>query len=205
MRFLAQRRGAIAALVVGVTVLVLYVSLQPGERPERRATAATTTSTTLAPTTTADPIHELCALAHEFTASLQDQDFITSTRLTEEFYARGAELAPPEVRPEFEAALRYYTEFNDIGELYGYDLMAALASPDAPRWQQLVFTEPLGVPAARGAVQFLCDVELPPPPTITTTTTRPRPRPTTTVAPETPPPPPETPAPPSQGTPPATG
>lgn len=182
MRFLAPRRGALAAFAVGIAILVLYVALQPGERPEQRATAATSTSSTLAPSTTIDPIDELCALAQQFAQAVEGQDLITSARLAEEFYERGSELAPPNVRPEFEAALRYYTEFNDIGELYGYDLFAAMASPDAQRWSHLVFSEPLGVPAARSATQFLCGVELPPPPTITTTTTRPRP--STTAPPD---------------------
>ncbi|HEX7094406.1 MAG TPA: hypothetical protein VF183_00890 [Acidimicrobiales bacterium] len=181
----AQRRGALAAMAVGVAVVVLYVALQPGERPQRQATVSTSpTTTTGAPTTSRDPVEELCALAREFADSARGLDLAATARLAEEFYERGAQLAPPDVRPEYEAAVRYYAEYNDIGELYGYDLFAALASPDGQRWSTLTFNEPLGVPVARANVAILCGVELPPPPTITTTTTT-RPRPTTTQPPET--------------------
>jgi hypothetical protein len=197
---LRQRIGTLAAFVVGVTVLVLYVTLQPGERPTQ-ATVTTTTTTTVT-TTTIDPIEQLCTLGREFQEGSIFQDPNVTARLGETFYARARELAAPDARPEYAAAAAYYEEYNNIGEQYGYDLLAILNSPDGPRWQQLLFRAPLGVDAARANVAFICGVELPPPPTITTTTTT-RPRPATTVGPpvestppvETPPPDPGTPPP----------
>jgi hypothetical protein len=177
--FLTQRRGALAALAVGVAVVVLYVVLQPGDRPRRVASADTTTST-LAPTTTRPPLDELCDLAREFEESSAGQDVTVTARLAETFYERASEFAAPDARPEYEAAARYYTEYNNIGEPYEYDFWAILGSPDGARWMTLLFREPLGVGVARANVAYLCHVEVPPPPTLTTTTTRPR---ATTTAP----------------------
>jgi hypothetical protein len=171
--FLAQRRGALVALVVGVTILVLYVVLQPGDRPEQVA-AVTTTSTPEVTTTTLPPLEELCGLAIEFEEAARGQDAVVTARLAESFYDRAKSLAPTDAQPEYAAAANYYTEFNNIGEPYEYDLFAILGSPDGERWTRLVFGEPLGVATARANVSFLCKIDVPPPPTITTTTTRPR-------------------------------
>jgi hypothetical protein len=179
--FLAKRRGALVAFAVGVTVLVLYVVLQPGERPRRVASAASTT-TVAETTTTRAPLEELCELAHDFETSSQGQDATVTARLAETFYTRASELAPPDARPEYEAAANYYTEYNNIGEPYEYDFWAILGSPDGARWMQLLLRDPLGLATAQANVAFLCQVALPPPPTITTTTVRPRPA--TTVAPD---------------------
>jgi hypothetical protein len=177
--FVARRRGALVALAVGVTVLVLYVVLQPGDRPQRVESAGTTT-VVAETTTTRPPLDELCDLARDFETASQGQDATVTARLGEAFYTRASELAPPDVRPEYEAAARYYTEFNNIGEPYEYDFWAILGSSDGPRWMHLLFREPLGVPTARVNVAFICRLEVPPPPTLTTTTTRPR---ATTTAP----------------------
>jgi hypothetical protein len=201
VRFFNRRRGEFVALAVGVAVVVLYVALQPGDRPERTATTATTT-TVAATTTTRPPLEELCDLAHEFEQSSQGQDATVTARLAESFYERARTLAPDDTKPEFEAAARYYTEYNNIGEPFEYDFFAILASPDGPRWLQLLFREPLGVGAARANIAYLCEVTLPPPPTVTTTTTT---RPRTTAPPDTAPPAssPATSAPPATGAPPA--
>jgi hypothetical protein len=177
--FVAQRRGALVALSVGVAVLVLYVVLQPGDRPERVESAASTTVVAVT-TTTRPPLDELCDLARDFETASQGQDATVTARLAESFYTRAGDLAPEDVRPEYEAAARYYTEYNNIGEPYEYDFWAIIGSPDGPRWMQLLFLEPLGVATARANVGYICRVEVPPPPTVTTTTTRPR---ATTTAP----------------------
>jgi hypothetical protein len=170
---LARRRGALVALAVGVAIVVLYVALQPGDRPKR--TAAVASTSTVVTTTTRPPIEELCDLAHDFEQSSRDQDPNVAARLAESFYERAKALAPDDSRPEFDAAARYYTEYNNIGEPLDYDFWAILATPDGARWVQLLFREPLGVAAARANVSYLCQVDLPPPPTVTTTTTtRPR-------------------------------
>lgn len=180
----SPRRGTLAALVVAVAVVTLYVVLQPVEAPERRpGDAAPTTATTVTPTTTLDPIVELCALARQFEQAARGRDLATNVRLAEPFYDRARRLAPPPVRPEYDAAVRYYAELNDLGTVYGYDHSSALASRDGQRWFHLAYAEPLGVPAARANVAELCQVELPPPPTSTTTTTATTT--TTTTAPPT--------------------
>jgi hypothetical protein len=191
---LKQRRGTFAAFVVGVAVLVLYVALQPGDRPTQAA--VTTTTSTVVTTTTIEPIVQLCALAREFQEESIFQDPNVTARLGETFYTRASELAGADARPEYVAAARYYTEYNNIGEQYEYDLFAILNSSDGERWQQLLFRAPLGVEAARANVVFVCQVEVPPPPTITTTTVRPRPATTTTLGGG---------APPSESSPPDTG
>ena len=178
MSFLARRRGALVALLVGVTVLVLYVVLQPGDRAER-VEAVTTTNPPAATTTTRPPLEQLCGLAAVFLDASRDQDSTVTARLAESFYEQAKTLAPTDAQPEYDAAARYYTEYNNIGEPYEYDFFAIMASPDAQRWTQLLFGEPLGVATARANVAFLCQVNVPPPPTITTTTTT-RPRSTTT-------------------------
>jgi hypothetical protein len=180
--FLAQRRGSLVAFAVGVTVLALYVVLQPGDRPRRVASVSTTT-TVPETTTTLPPLEQLCTLAREFEESSAGQDPTVTARLAETFYSQAADLAPVDAKPEYEAAERYYAEYNNIGESYEYDFWAILGSPDGARWTQLLFREPLGVGTARANVAFLCQVELPPPPTITTTTTRPRPATTATPDP----------------------
>lgn len=182
MKFLGARRGSLAALAVGVAILALYVALQPGPKPESVEVAPTTT--TILPTTTINPHEELRALAREFEESARDQDVPTVARLAEAFYDRARHFAPPEIKPEYEAAADYYIEYNNIGEQYGYDFQTALASPDGQRFLALTFGEPLGVNPARFSAAVQCDVALPPAPTITTTTTRPR----TTRPPETAPP-----------------
>jgi hypothetical protein len=178
--FFSVRRGSVAALAVGVAILALYVALQPGPRPEAVEVVATTT--TVLPTTTLNAGEELCRLAREFEEGARGQDVAVVARLAESFYDQARVFAPAEIRPEYEAAARYYIEYNDIGEQYGYDFEAAYSSRDGQRWGSLIFTEPLGVNPARQSAAFQCQVELPPAPTITTTTTT---RPRTTLPPET--------------------
>src|SRR5690606_29528532 len=142
VRARAPRRGTFAAVLVGVAVVWLYVTLQPVEQPDDPVAAAPTSpgTTTAAPITTgADPTAELCSLAQELVSATQGSDVATGSRLAELFYDRAAHLVARDVRPEYEAAVRYYTEFNDLGASYGYDLIAALASPDGERWRQLTF------------------------------------------------------------------
>jgi hypothetical protein len=141
------------------------------------------TTTTLPPTTTLNPGEELCRLAREFEEGARGQDVGVVARLAESFYDRARVHAPPEIRPEYEAAARYYVEFNNIGEQYEYDFATASASSDGQRWASLIFSEPLGVNPARSSAGLQCQVDLPVAPTSTTTTTTTRPR--TTLPPET--------------------
>jgi hypothetical protein len=179
VRRAVERRGTIAALVVGVTILVLYIVLQPSDKPTYHASAAPTTRET---TTSRPPIEELCESARRFVDSAQAQDENVAARLAETFYGEARGLVSGDVRAEYEAAANYYTEYNNVGEPYDYDEKRIAEAGDADRWTQLRLRPPLGVAEARANVAELCDVDLPPPPTIVTTTTTIR-RATTTEPP----------------------
>lgn len=186
MKFPAERRGTVAAAVVAILIGVLYVLLQPSDNPQAAAPAPKPTTTLPASTTTTDPVRELCDLADQYATAAADQDVTSVARLAEHFFDRARQVTDGEIRAEYDAAYRYYAEYNAIGEPYDYDLFQIAAAGNGERWLQLLLRQPLGVDVATANVAFLCGVELPPPPTITTTTTRPAPRPTTTDAPSAP-------------------
>jgi hypothetical protein len=168
----ARQRGTAATVVVAILIAVLYVVLQPdGERPRAApaqeqpgtsaaATATTTTTTTLAPEV------QLCDLAREFADAAATVDPNVVARLAETFYTHARDLVSGPVRVEYDAAARYYTEYNAIGEPYEYDTARIEQAGNGQRWAQLQQRPPLGVEEARVDVGGACQVDLPPPPTV---------------------------------------
>ena len=138
-------------------------------RERTEATSSPTGSTT----TTVAPAVQLCNLAKQFARDAGGLDRFGVARSAEVFYSESAKLVDGAARGEFDAAARYYTEFNEIGSSYDYDVYRITAAGKGDRWAQLVYRPPLGIETARAAVQFACRVELPSPPTLTTLTTLP--------------------------------
>jgi hypothetical protein len=182
---LAEVRGSVAALGVGLAVVVLYVALQPGPAPVREAAPTTTTEAPDATVPTTRPAPEvICELARWFADAASPDDPNHNARLGETFYEESRLLVTGALRAEFEAAAQYFAEYNAIGEPHDYDLFRIIGAGDGDRWTQLILRPPLGVEEVRASVRFACDIDLPPPPTITTTTTTT----TTTLPPTTAPP-----------------
>jgi hypothetical protein len=166
----ARQRGTAATVVVAILIAVLYVVLQPdGDRPraapaqEQPGTSAAATATT---TTTLAPEVQLCDLAREFADAAATVDPNVVARLAETFYTHARDLVSGPVRVEYDAAARYYTEYNAIGEPYEYDTARIEQAGNGQRWAQLQQRPPLGVEEARVDVGGACQVDLPPPPTV---------------------------------------
>jgi hypothetical protein len=98
-------------------------------------------------------------------AGLEPNDI---ARIAEVFYLDAVKLVDGSARAEFDAAARYYVEYNQIGSEYDYDVFRIAAAGKGDRWAQLLFRPPLGIETARAAMAFACKVDLPPPPTLTT-------------------------------------
>jgi hypothetical protein len=165
--YTSERRGAIAALGVAATIGILMVVLQPGPRPPRLAgveAAAPTTSST----TTLSPGVQVCNLAKRFVHDAEGLEPNDVARIAEVFYVDAVKLVDGSARAEFDAAARYYVEYNQIGGEYDYDVFRIAAAGKGDRWAQLLFRPPLGIETARAAMTFACRVDLPPPPTLTT-------------------------------------
>jgi hypothetical protein len=165
--FTPERRGTVAALAVAAAIGVLLVVLQPGPRSPRPLTEESSGPTTSTSTTLA-PAEQLCNRARQFARDASGLAPEDAARIAEVFYGEATKLVEGTARAEFEAAARYYVEFNEIGGAYDYDVFRIAAAGKGDRWAQLLYRPPLGIDTARAAVQFACRVELPPPPTRTT-------------------------------------
>ncbi len=176
---LAELRGLIAVVVVGVLIAVLFVRISEYGEEETVAAesliATTTSSTSTTSTTVAVPlvfdaleaIGVLCESANEYVESVNSDINYPGKlpQLGEEFYAKVVDVVPTEVRAEYDAAYRYYTEYNDLAEPHGYDGLTILLSDGGERWGALVNGTPPGIDATRANVAFLCEqLELPDPP-----------------------------------------
>lgn len=170
-----ERRGAVAALVVAITIAILLVVLQPGPKPSRAVTQEAV-GTTTSPTSTLRPGVQLCNLAKRFVNDSEGLAPYDVARIAEVFYVAAVKLVDGAARAEFDATARYYTEFNAIGTEFDYDVFRIAAGGKGDRWAQLLYRPPLGIETARAAIQFTCEVAIPPPPTLITlppTTTQP--------------------------------
>ncbi len=175
-------RGLISVVVVSIIIGLLFVRIADYGTEETSAAAnraqltPTTTSTTSTTSTVAPgpqissalgSIGLLCDRALEFIAS-SESEFVYPGKipqLAEEFYVEAIDYSLPQVKREYEAALRYFIEFNDLGEPHEYDPLTILRSDSGERWGLLATGEPPGVAATRANVAFLCDgIEIPPPP-----------------------------------------
>jgi hypothetical protein len=170
-----ERRGAVAALIVAVTIAILLVVLQPGPKP-KRVVAEEAVGTTTSSTTTLSAGVQLCSLAKRFVHDAEGLEPNDVARIAEVFYVAATKLVDGAAHAEFDATARYYTEYNEIGTQYDFDVYRIAAAGLGDRWAQLLYRPPLGIENARGAIQFACQVSIPPPPTLTTlppTTTEP--------------------------------
>ncbi len=180
---LAEMRGLVAVVVVGILIAVLFVRISEYGQDEEvsAATGPTTTTSTSSTTSTSAPpsaivsalsgVRTLCESATEFIeASNTDIEYPGKTQqLAEEFYVKVNESVGAQVQLEFDAALRYYTEYNDLAEPYVYNGLDILRSDGGQRWALLAAGEPPGVEATRANVAFLCDgIEIPEPPLMST-------------------------------------
>jgi hypothetical protein len=165
--YTSERRGAIAALGVAVTIGILLVVLQPGPR-QPRAGDVESSPTTSSSTTTLSPGVQVCNLAKRFVRDAEGLEPNDVARIAEVFYLDAVKLVDGSARAEFDAAARYYVEYNQIGGEYDYDVFRIAAAGKGDRWAQLLFRPPLGIETARAAMSFACRVDLPPPPTLTT-------------------------------------
>jgi hypothetical protein len=146
---------------------VLLLVLQPGPKPEPEVVAAPPPST-VAPTTTIAPGVQLCALAQQFVKDVEGLSPTDTARSAEAFYAKAVRLVDAQLRPDFDALLRYYTEFNAIGAEFDYDLERIAEAGRGDRWAQLLYRSPAGVDVAERTIAERCEVALPPPPTVIT-------------------------------------
>ncbi len=162
-----ERRGGVAALVVAVTIAILLVVLQPGPKPQRAVTEETV-GTTTSSTASLSPGVQLCNLAKRFVQDAEGLEPYDVARIAEVFYVAAVKLVDGATRAEFDATARYYTEFNQIGSEFDYDVFRIAAAGRGDRWAQLLYRPPLGIETARAAIQFTCEVTIPPPPTLTT-------------------------------------
>jgi hypothetical protein len=161
IRVSAAARGTYAALAVAILIVVLYVVLRPDEGEIKAARAADPTTSTSTSTTTLAPRVQLCILATAFAAAARDVDPNVIARLGETFYTQARELVTGDIRAEYDAAARYYTEYNAIGEPYDYDTERIAKEGDGERWAQLRQRPPLGVDQARADIAAECRVDLP--------------------------------------------
>lgn len=176
---LAEMRGLVAVVVVGILIAVLFVRISEYGEDESVAAAGvatTTTSTTTSTTTTEAPaqfenafagVQNLCDSAEDFIAGSESEIEYPGKipQLAEEFYARVIDGVSDQIKAEYSASLRYYTEYNELALPYNYDGLTILQSDGGERWGLLASSEPPGVEATRANVAFLCDgVEIPEPP-----------------------------------------
>ncbi len=177
---LAEMRGLVAVVVVGILIALLFVRISEYGEDESVAAASVTTSTssttTSSTTTTEAPplfanalagIQNLCESAEDFVLGAEsDIEFPGKVpQLAEEFYTKVVDGVDDQVRAEYSAALRYYTEYNDLALPFNYDGLSILQSDGGQRWGLLASSEPPGVEATRANVAFLCGgLEIPEPP-----------------------------------------
>lgn len=177
-----EMRGLISVVVVSIIIGVLFVRIANYGTDETSASAevarVTPTSTSTTSTTTTVPegpqisdalgsIGLLCNRAQEFIDGTESEIVYPGKvpQLAEEFYAESIDYALAQVTREYEAALRYFTEFNELALPHGYDPLTILRSDAGERWGLLATGEPPGVAATRANVAFLCEgMEIPPPP-----------------------------------------
>jgi hypothetical protein len=152
---------------VAITIGILLVVLQPGPKPSR-AVIQEAVGTTTSSTSTLRPGVQLCTLAKRFVNDSEGLDPYDIARIAEVFYVAAVKFVDGAARAEFEATARYYTEFNQIGTEFDYDVFRIAAAGKGDRWAQLLYRPPLGIETARAAIQFTCEVAIPPPPTLTT-------------------------------------
>jgi hypothetical protein len=163
----AERRGTLAAIAVAALIGVLLVVLQPGPKPARQVVTAPPPSTA-APTTTIPAGFQLCVLGRQFVKDAEGASVTDTARIAETFYAKAVKLVDPELRPDFDSLLRYYTEFNAIGAEFDYDLQRINKAGRGDRWAQLLYRAPAGVEVAERTLAERCKVTLPAPPTVVT-------------------------------------
>ncbi len=177
---LAEMRGLVAVIAVGILIAVLFARISAYGEDDSVAAAgvvATTTSTTsTSSTTTAAPVQFDDALAGVRNLCESSERFIEGSeseieypgkipQLAEEFYESVIDGVSDQIRAEYSAALRYYTEYNDLALPHNYDGLTILQSDGGERWGLLASSEPPGVEATRANVAFLCGgIEIPEPP-----------------------------------------
>ena len=176
---LAELRGLIAVVIVGVLIAVLFVRISEyGEEetvsaeslPATTTTSTSTTSTTVAVPLVVDALEAigvLCGAANEYVDGVNSDINYPGKlpQLGEEFYGKVVDVVPVEIRAEYDAAFRYYTEYNDLAEPHDYDGLTILISDGGERWGALVNGTPPGIAATQANVAFLCEqLELPDPP-----------------------------------------
>jgi hypothetical protein len=162
----AEHRGTAVAFLVATAIGVLLVVLQPGPKPERVEVVAPPPSTT---TSTTIPVgFQLCVLARQFVKDAEGATPDDVARNAEAFFARTVKLVEADLRPDFDALLRYYTEFNDIGAEFDYDLQRITDAGRGDRWAQLLYHAPAGVEVAERTIAERCQVAIPAPPTVIT-------------------------------------
>lgn len=167
----SELRGFVVVLLVSVAIAIAFVVISAIDPTEQELVAGTTSTTSSTTTTTVVPLTEedrlelLCRRAEEFVAEIEPfrENGVLVSRAAENFYVEVVELAPADVRPEYEAALDHYTDFNDIGDPFAYDTEKILLENEelGRRWEQLVTREPFAVDATRAHIGFACGVVLP--------------------------------------------
>ncbi len=163
----AERRGTVATVVVAIVIGVLIVALQPGPKPPRPEPVAAP-ATTVATTTTVAPDVQLCALARQFAKDAEGLSPTDAARVAEAFFVKAVKLVDPSRRADFDALLRYYTEFNAIGTEFDYDLDRIAKAGRGDRWAQLLYRSPAGIDVAERTLHDQCEVTMPAPPTVIT-------------------------------------
>lgn len=156
-----------ATLVVALSIAILLVVLQPGDKPERQ-TIATAPEPTAATTTTVAPQVQLCDLARQFVKDAEGLPPADAARVAEVFFTKAVRLVEPAVRADYDALARYYVEYNAIGTEYDYDFTRIINAGKGDRWAQLLFRSPPGVDTAERTLAEQCKVQIPAPPTIVT-------------------------------------
>ena len=83
-----------------------------------------------------------------------------------DFYGTVATFTEDDMRGDFVAAARFYTEVNDIATKANWDINRIVTNNDGARWRALMTGTPTGVQEARQDVIDLCRTKLPDPPSI---------------------------------------
>jgi len=164
---LTRLRGTIIAISTFFAIVSLYVIIDQRPVQPLSSTVDQKTTTTVVQTTTIPIDNRLCGLAQRLVAALpQDQPGVVQAM--KDFYDTVATFTEGDMRGDFVAAGRFYSEIDDIATKANWDINRIVADNDGARWKALMTGTPTGVEEARQDVLDLCRTKLPEPPSIET-------------------------------------
>ena len=162
---LIRLRGTIIAISTFFAIVSLFVIIDQRPVQPLSSTGVQTTTTTRVTATTIPIDNRLCGLAQRLVATLtQDQREVVPAM--KDFYSMVATFTEDDMRGDFVAASRFYTEVNDIATKANWDINRIVTNNDGARWRALMTGTPTGVQEARQDVLDLCRTKLPDPPSI---------------------------------------